>query len=115
MNKKRFISLKCVEGCIRFDTKEIIYIESDKHRNRIHVVNGDLYHIYCKLNDLEDSLSEYGFIRVHKSYLVNKMHMRKLSNYKLLLDNNITVNVPRPRYNYVKMTFGESLNSQKNR
>jgi len=110
---RQSISLKCVEGYIQFDTKDIVYIESDKHRSRLHISNGDLYHIYCKLNDLEDMLEEYGFIRVHKSYLVNKLHMKLLSNYKLLLDNNITVNVPRPRYNYVKMVLMENKTTKK--
>ena len=97
--------LKCVEGDIRFNTDDIILIESDKHRNLIIMRNNSIFHIYCKLDDLELILSEYGFIGVHKSYLVNLRHMIRLCNYKLTLDNNMTIRVPRGRYRYVKSKF----------
>jgi two-component system, LytTR family, response regulator len=48
------------------------------------------------LKEYEDILAEHQFIRVHKSFLVNKMHIKKIdSESTLWLANDITVPVSR--------------------
>lgn len=104
--------LKCVEGNIQISLDEVILIESDKHKNLIIMQDGSIFHIYCKLDDLELRLKEHGFIRAHKSYLVNSLHIKKLLNYKMTLDNNMIINVPRGRYQCVKNIFFCNCNSK---
>lgn len=95
------MTLKCVEGIVNLDIACIIMIESKKHRNTI-ITTKEEYHIYCKLDDLEIMIQQYGFTRVHKSYLVNNRFMKSLCNYKLTLYNGLVLNIPRKRYHYVK-------------
>ena len=53
-------------------------------------------------------LSEYNyFIRVHQSYIVNMMYVRKISSYHILLKNGVDIGVPKKRYREVKKAILE--------
>lgn len=66
-----------------------------------------------KLADIEQILKGYGFLRVHQSFLVNMKYITKISGYRLELEQKITLNVPKNRYQYVKQEYafyrGDSL------
>lgn len=105
--KQRYVLIKCVEGTVRLNADQIVMVESCKHRNTIITENGE-YHIYCKLDDIQLLLEKYGFVRAHKSYLVNVRYMKSICNYKLTLNNGDVLNIPRKRYTYVKSLFDEN-------
>lgn len=63
---------------IRKDT--IRYIQSDGHYCYVHLANENRKHISYRLADLERSLADDGFLRVHKSYLINGLHIQELDN-----------------------------------
>lgn len=69
--------------------------------------------MYAKLTEMEKLLSEYGFLRIHQSYLVNMKYVVKISGYLLELKQGIVLNVPKNRYQYVKREYafymGDSL------
>lgn len=57
----------------------IIYIESVKHRLRIHMENGSVYEVYGKLGDYEQRLKASAlFLRCHQSFLVNTNHVESI-------------------------------------
>lgn len=62
-----------------------------------------------KLADMEELLGKYGFLRVHQSYLVNMKYIVKISSYSLQLQQNITLHVPKNRYQYVKREYANYL------
>ncbi len=66
-----------------------------------------VYQMYGKLDQIEECLETYGFLRIHKSFLVNMKHVRRISNYKALLDNGEEIGVPRPRFAKVRDAFVE--------
>lgn len=56
------------------------------------------------LNELEEKLAPAGFVRTHRSYLVNVNHVREVvpwfnGSYKLVLDDRDKSEVPVSRYN----------------
>lgn len=53
------------------------------------------------LDAIEKLLSKYDFFRIHQSYLVNMNCVKSILNYKVTLDNDETL--PIPRYNYQKV------------
>ena len=63
------------------------------------------YGIYDKLDHIEQQLAAYGFLRIHKSFLVNMKHIRKISNYAVLMDWGETLPVPRLRFQAVREAF----------
>ncbi len=92
---------ECVEGLVRIRWDEIIYLESERHRITIHTMSGD-YHIYRRLRDFEDSLCKSGFLRIHKSFLVNMIFVRQIRRYSITLDNGIVLPVSKMKFNEIK-------------
>ena len=92
---------ECVEGLVRIRQNEIVYLESDGHRITIHTTGGD-YHIYRRLGEFEDDLSESGFLRIHKSFLVNISFVRQIRRYSMTLENGIVLPVSKMKYMDIK-------------
>lgn len=76
----------------------IIYDDSEKDRARLK-----------KLNEIEEELKEYGFLRIHQSFLVNMRYIQKISSYVLTLKNGKELSVPKSRYQEVKRKYANHL------
>lgn len=78
------------------NTKDIIYIKSDGHYLEYHTTTSKLPIIERnRLKNVLESLSDYGFIQVHRSHLVNTSMVRVVNTYSLQLDNNLEVPLSR--------------------
>ena len=64
---------------IELRLSDIVYVESYKRYLLIHTKK-DEYKQYGKISDMEKMLCEKGFLRSHKSYLVNLEHVIKIKN-----------------------------------
>lgn len=109
LRKKKAVQVTffLMEGEKKLYTDNILYVESRKHKSVFFYMETELvqYQIYDKLDAIEEKLSGCGFLRIHKSYLVNLKHIRKVSNYTVLFDTGEELPVPRPRYQGVKEAF----------
>lgn len=96
-----------LEGEKSLYTDNILYIESQKHKSIFYYLGTGIekYQIYEKLDNIQQKLDQYGFLRIHKSYLVNMKHIRKISNYMAELDLVGALSIPRLRYRAVKEAF----------
>lgn len=83
VKKKKF---KFNEGEKEINIDNILYIEST-------------------LNELENELKDFHFIRIHQSYLTNLKYIRSVKCYKVLLCNNQELLIPKARYKNVKDAF----------
>ena len=83
------INFSFLEGEKWLYTDNIFYVESQRHKAVFFYLDEKMenYHIYEKLDVIEERLSGYGFLRIHKSYLVNMKHICRISNYAVYLDN----------------------------
>ena len=86
-----------VEGDIRLKISDILYIETARHKNIFYTKNGS-FQIYKKLDEIEEELREYGFVRIHMSFLVNMRYIRKISSYVMTLTTGKEISVPKARY-----------------
>lgn len=93
-----------VEGSAVITAETLIYIETDRHRNLFHTT-GRTYSIYRKLDEIEQQLDGLGFIRIHRSFLVNMRYIQRISSYICYLTTGEQISVPKPRYPYVKKHF----------
>ena len=93
-----------VEGEIRLQTDDIIYIETAKHKN-VFYTKKQAYTIYKKMDELKNELDEFGFVRVHQSFLVNMRYIEKISSYVLRLITGKEISVPKSRYQEVKRRY----------
>lgn len=56
------------------------------------------YSFSASLSDLEQKLASQGFLRIHKSYLVNMRHLKKLQCRDALLDNGSVLRASEKSY-----------------
>lgn len=93
-----------VEGNIKLKVNDIIYIETAKHKNVFYTQEGS-YNIYKKMDELEEELRGYGFVRIHLSFLINMRYIRKISSYVMTLTTGKEISVPKSRYAEVKKQY----------
>ena len=82
---------------------DILYIESQGHLAITHVTRKGnqaekTYRFYSSLTSLEQQLSSQGFLRTHKSYLVNMRRIQKYQCSEVLLDNGTRLKVSEKNY-----------------
>ena len=83
---------------------DILYIESQLHSVNLHVQRKSsispvkVYTFYASISSLEQQLEPQGFLRVHKSYLVNMRHIRKYQCQQVELNNGVTLSASETRY-----------------
>jgi len=98
------ILFSCVGGDVYLKISDIRLIETSGHKNTIHL-NKESFQIYKKLDDLAFQLKEYGFLRVHKSFLVNMKYIRKINNYVLTMEDGRQLPIPRAKYKQVRQEY----------
>ena len=101
---KMQVQYSFVEGSARLDVEDIKYIETNRHKN-VFYTRERAYSIYRKLDELEQDFAGKGFVRIHKSYLVNMRYVEKISSYKMLLITGEELSVPKARYPEVKRQY----------
>lgn len=98
------ISFSFVEGNVSLRMDEIIYIETNRHKNLFYTKK-QTYSIYKKLDDIEMELKGQGFVRIHQSFLVNMRYIQKISSYVMKLTTGKEISVPKSRYPEVKRQY----------
>lgn len=79
-------------ACINVKLMDIMYFESFGHEIYLIEKGGKTYIIKrssdCTMSELEEKYSDYGFIRSHKSYLVNYRHIYSIKDNKIYFEND---------------------------
>lgn len=91
-------------GMARVRQREILYLESERHEIRVHCKK-ETFITPETLTQCEEKLKGAGFVRIHKSYLVNLYHVERLEKESLLLDSGERLFISRYRYPEVKGRF----------
>lgn len=84
-------------------TKDILYVEVFSHSCMIHTTE-ETIETQMAISDLEKKLRD-GFIRVHRSYLVNLERIKKIAKTEIFMDNGNTVPLSRRKYKDVHIAF----------
>ena len=84
--------------------EDVLYMEVMQHNVTVYVRKGwtgnciKTYEIYSSLSDMEEQLAERGFLRIHKSILVNMRRIAKFQSKVAVLDNGTTLRVSEKGY-----------------
>ena len=100
--KKILLSSKGEEILIKI--KEIIYMEAQNKDIYIHTIH-NIYNEKNNLTHYEEILKNYGFFRVHRSYLINLDFVKSFTSKEIVLDNEEKIYLSRLKYK----TFKEHL------
>lgn len=98
-----------IEGKREVYVDSIMYIESRMHKLffLLKEAKDRSYSLYEKLDNMEAELLDYGFLRTHKSYLINTKYIKKIANYKVEMENGIILPIPREKFQKVKERYYE--------
>lgn len=107
--------LRCKSGITRINLIEIEYCEVVHRTLFIHLTDGNVLECTGSLDELSKQLEPYGgFIRSHRSYLVNLEYIKHLSYQSITMSSSAQLPIPRGKYHEVKDTYLEYMfkNSQ---
>lgn len=106
VSRKTFPFRECEKDVL---VERILYVESKLHILEFHIMEDCMmkYTMYGTLNTLETDMQELHFIRAHQSYLVNLRHIKDVVCYRVILNNNQELRIPKTRYKDVKQAFLE--------
>ena len=84
--------------------EDILYLEVQQHSITVHLrektwnQETQTYTFYGALSELEQQLQPQGFLRIHKSYLVNMKYLKKFQCREALLENGTILRVGEKSY-----------------
>lgn len=95
VSKKKII-LKTFENIHLVKLQDIIFCECLDNYTNFHLINGRQILVSNTLKEYDEILSEFGFFRAHKSYLINLIHIdrfEKSDGGSIVLTNEIKLPV----------------------
>lgn len=104
LQEERMVEFGFVEGNVRLWVDDIIYIETSRHKN-VFYTQERTYSIYKKMDELEAELGGMGFVRIHRSFLINMRYIERISSYVMVLTTGKELSVPKSRYPEVKWQY----------
>lgn len=104
---KKYVAI--TEDKIRISVEKILYVESTAHRITYHLMKSTgkktEYSMYGKLDDAEKQLTQFGFCRVHQSYLINMNLVKDVYRYEAVFLNGLTIQIAKRKYKYAEDQF----------
>jgi DNA-binding LytR/AlgR family response regulator len=91
---------------MRIELSEIEFIESMHEYVRIHLTNRKPVMTLVSLKAIETQLPKERFMRVHRSYIINKVKVKIVERNRIIFDNNIYV----PVSDQYKTAFQDFIN-----
>lgn len=92
------------EQVIDLPLEQIDYLEVMDHSVSIHAAQ-QCHTLTATLSSLEREMEELGFLRIHKSYLVNMQRIRKFRSRECLLQDGTVLNVSEKNYAQQKQKY----------
>lgn len=98
-----------IEGeLIDIPFQDILYVESQRHTLNLHIQKGSgirTYSFYGSMSVMEEKLTHQGFLRVHKSYLVNMRHIKRYRCREVELTGGEILRASEERYARQKQVY----------
>lgn len=101
---QEYLRLRDKEQTIDLPLEQIAYLEVLDHYVSIHVDNHS-YTLNATLSGMESEMEAHGFLRIHKSYLVNMAHIRKFRSRECLLLDGTLLAVSEKNYSRQKQKY----------
>lgn len=101
---QEFLRLLGNEQTIDLPLEQITYLEVLDHYVSIHTGDHN-YTLNATLSGMESEMEDHGFLRIHKSYLVNMAHIRKFRSRECLLLDGTLLAVSEKNYSQQKQKY----------
>ncbi|MCM1269783.1 MAG: LytTR family DNA-binding domain-containing protein [Ruminococcus flavefaciens] len=103
--KAEAFSYKASYETVKVPIKDIIYFESDDHKVIIHYYVQNTYkkdYFYGLLDHIEEQMKSYQFLRIHKTYLVNPIHIKRYSYEKIQMSTEFILPIAQSKRKEVR-------------
>jgi len=103
------IALPHANGLTFVETSQILYAESDSNYTNFVLETGEKYLISKTLGDVQEMLETRNFLRVHRQYVVNLDHIKRMVKGEgtyLVLTTGTSIPVSRPHKDRLLERFG---------
>lgn len=100
IQKESKLGISTVSGVVFVDINDIIRCEASRNYTELHLNAGNFLTASKNLQEFEDLLSPKGFLRIHRSHLVNSNRILKIvkgTNAKLVLDDGTELPISNSR------------------
>ncbi|MEM6343085.1 MAG: LytTR family DNA-binding domain-containing protein [Bacteroidota bacterium] len=109
-DNREVLSLQLQEGEIQIPMREIFFLRGDRNYTYIHSKPYGKTLVSKTLSHFETNVNSASFFRCHKSFIVNRIHIKNyLPNNRLLLSNNAEIPVARRKKSDFMSWFGARL------
>ncbi len=98
------IQLTEAGAIIKIDLFDIRYVKSSDHYVEFHF-DGKYKTIRRKLDEIQEQIEDYGFIRIHSRYLVNYRYIFSIEKTTVVMSDNLQLPLSRNRIEYAKEKF----------
>lgn len=106
------ILLKKRNGVATFEINRIEYVESSRNYQKVVTSDGKITEVCSSMQELENLLTPYGFLRAQRGYLISLRFVKSLSFSAVTLKSGTEILVSRGSMPTVKLKYMEFL--QKN-
>ena len=102
INSDKSIILNTDDGEMKVMISEIMYYETEKRKIALYLTNGKKLLVNRTITEMQEHIQNEKFIMIHRSCVVNTDHILNIHDNTLILDNNLSLIISRPRYKEVK-------------
>jgi DNA-binding LytR/AlgR family response regulator len=102
---QKTVQLPVIGGPVSVSVSNILYIESQGHYVIVHTADHTTHKFYGTMAQLEKRYASLGFLRVHKSYLVNMAKIAKYQYNGLTLADGTQLSVSQKNYGELKQLY----------
>lgn len=79
---------------IKISIRDILYIEAMCNYSKIYCATSE-HVVYISLKDIFQKLPNYFFTRIHKSYIINTLHLKAFEGNRVFLENSKELTIGR--------------------
>lgn len=109
------LCLPTVKGFIVLKLEEIIYCEAERSYSIFHLEGNRTVTVSKPLADYDHLLQDTSFLRIHKSFLINLLHVKEYQRGEgglVIMSNNAQIEVSRRKKDLFLMKIKESFRYQ---
>ena len=107
-SKNNIYIFPTTQGSVKLDLSHILYAESNHRKTTIHLEDHD-YICHHNINKLEEMLAFEGFIRTHRSFIVNSKKVKEIKSSEVILEDGTSVFLSKYKQKAVRERLSKSL------
>lgn len=102
---KKTVTLNLYGESVRVPVEEILYVAAQLHEVQMYLLEGKVLRFNMSIGAIEELLGQDGFLRIHKSYLVNMRHILRLQCRQAELTEGTVLRVSEQNYGQLKKQY----------